>query len=160
MKMSSSGSFVAFKNNSANYKEGSVSSTESNYSLQSEQYNPKQNAYAKFQRNKKAKRKGKMKRMRQNGNSQHIPKDPPKPKNGEVQPTNDSVDYVHQSLVEHLYPSSVLDQAKATLVSLNAETSVRVYLKFSKLLELLPFHFLLVLPLLRSLHKLCCRCEL
>lgn len=124
MKMSSSGSSVAFKNNSANNKGGSVNSTESNYSLQSEQYNPKQNAYAKFQRNKKAKRKGKMKRMRQNGNSQHIPKDPPKPKNGEVQPTNDSVDYVHQSLVEHLYPSSVLDQAKSTLVSLNAETSV------------------------------------
>lgn len=130
MKMSSTGSSIA-KNNIVTKKEGNVNSTESNYSLQTEQFCPKQNSRAKFINNKRSKRKGKIKMMRQNGNPKDIPKSLPKPHNGSLDVTNDSSDYVHQSLVEHLYPASLLDQARLTLESLNADASL------SQLLEIL-----------------------
>lgn len=40
-------------------------------------------------------------------------------------------DYVHQSLVEHIYPTALVDQAKNTLISINTEANV------SKLFEIL-----------------------
>lgn len=123
MNMTSLGSSVAF-NDVANNNEGNVNSTELHYSLQSEQYNPKHNARSKFEQKRRSNRKGKLKQIRKNGNSNNVPKDLPKPRKGDLKPTNDSADYVHQSLVEHLYPSSVLDQVKSTLVSLNPETSI------------------------------------
>lgn len=113
-------------NITAKTKEGSVRSTEKHYSYvpQTDVYNPKINARVKFHKNKNAKRKGKMKRIRQNGNKQNVPKDPPRPRKGEIVPTNDSVDYVHQSLIEHIYPTAIVDQAKSTLLSINTEANV------------------------------------
>lgn len=59
--------------------------------------------------------------MRKNGNHQHIPRKHP---NKQIGPTNDAVDYVHQSLVERIYPGAIIDQAKSTLGSIDAEANI------------------------------------
>lgn len=132
MKMSGSGSFVT-QNNIA-FKEGNVSSTESTYSLQSEQYNPKRDNKAVFNRKRLSKRKDKLKRMRQNGNFNNVPKYIPKPRQGTDFISNDSSDYIHQSLVDRVYPSSVLDQATATFSALDPDASVSSVLEILEVL--------------------------
>ncbi len=125
--MTSNGTFAACNNSiTVNNKEDSVCSTENNYSYvpQSEMFNPKTNARAKFQQKCRAKRKSKIKQMRQNGNVNNISKDPLKPKKGEIVPTNDSADFVHQSLMEHIYPTALVEQAKSTLMSINVDANV------------------------------------
>lgn len=125
--MTSFGTSVVRNNNSitVNNKEDSVCSSEKQYSFvpQSDVCDPKTNARAKFQKNRRAVRKNKLKRIRQNGNRQNVPKNPPRPKKGEILPTNDSADYVHQSLVEHIYPTALIDQAKSTLTTINTDVN-------------------------------------
>ncbi len=127
MIMTSNGTSAVLNNSiTVTNKGDSVRSTEKSYSFlpQTDIYNPKTNARAKFQKNKRAKRKDKIKRIRQNGNKQNVPKDPPTPTSGEIVITNDAADYVHQSLLEHIYPSSLVKQAKSTLISLNTDANV------------------------------------
>jgi hypothetical protein len=133
MKMTSNGTSAAFKSITVTNKEDSVCSSENSYSFvaQSEVFDPKTNARAKFQRKRRSKRKSKVKQLRQNGNSNHVPPNLPKPKKGLIVPTNDSVDFVHQSLLERIYPASVVDEAKTTLTSIKSDVNV------SKLLEIL-----------------------
>jgi len=127
MKMSSQGTFTACNNSiTVNNKEDSVRSTEKQYSFvpQANVFNPKTNARAKFQQKRRSKRKEKNKQMRKGGNQYKVSKNPPKPKKGEIQVTNDSVDYVHQSLVERIYPTALVNQAKSTLISLNTDANI------------------------------------
>lgn len=132
MKMSSQGTFSACNNSNVNNnREVYVSSTEKFYSSitvpQSEIFNPKQAHHAKFAKNKRARRQEKLKDMRKNGNQSNVPKSAPK-KNPLLQP---KIDYVHQSLVEKLYPASIIDLAKNTFLSMNAEIHT------SKIMEVL-----------------------
>lgn len=130
MKMSSHGTFNAIQNNEATSKEGLVAPMGVQYSLQSEVCDPKTNSRAKFAKNKSARRRNKMKAMRANGKTE-VPKAPPVPRSGKIEVTNDSCDYVHQSLLEHIYPPSILDDARNYLGKLNTNVDV------SKLYEVL-----------------------
>jgi hypothetical protein len=143
MKMSSQGTSVACKSNVNNNREVYVSSAEKYYSTitsvdgvprhffwvkdslilggspfvpQSETFNSKQACRAKFAKNKRARRQEKLKDMRKGGNQSNVPKSALK-KSPLSQP---QIDYVHQSLVEKLYPASIIDLAKDTFLSLNA----------------------------------------
>lgn len=111
--MSSNGTSLVCENNVVISKEGNIASTEENYSFtpQSEQYNPKRAARSKFQQNQRSTRKEKNKNLRREGKL--VSKNPPKPKKGLIKP------YEEQSLVEHLYPSSIIEQAKMKLIELN-----------------------------------------
>jgi hypothetical protein len=151
MKMSSHGTIIAPSN--VDFDEVTVRSTEQSYSLtapgsavlqhrpgdpgsllpgcspftpQSEiSCGPKQACRAKFSKNKHARREQKIKDMRKNGNINNVPKKVFKPH------SSTKVDFVHQSLVEYIYPSSIIDLAKEKMISLNAEAHT------SKLLEVL-----------------------
>ena len=155
MKMSSQGTSVACNNSIVNnHREVYVSSTEKFYSSitsvdgvpkhffwvkdslalgnspfvpQSEIFNPKQARHTKFAKNKRARRQEKLKNMRKNGNQNSVPKSAPK----KSLPPQSKIDYVHQSLVEKLYPASVIDLAKDKLLSMRAEAHT------SKLMEVL-----------------------
>jgi hypothetical protein len=155
MKMSSQGTSVACYNSIVNNnKEVYVSSTEKIYSSitsvdgvpihffwvkdslalgnspyipQSEIFNSKQARHKKFTKNKQARRQEYLKNMRKNGNQNNVPKSVPK-RNSLSQP---HVDFVHQSLVEKLYPASIVDLAKDKLLSMKAEAHT------SKLMEVL-----------------------
>jgi hypothetical protein len=128
--MSSQGTFVACNNSIVNTsKEVYVSSTEKNNSFtpQSEVFNPKPVSRKKFAKNKRARRVEKLKNMRKNGNVNNIPK---KALNQSTS-SQPKVDYVHQSLVQSIYPASVIDLAKEKLFSLDAENHT------AKLMEIL-----------------------
>jgi ABC-type oligopeptide transport system ATPase subunit len=132
MKMSSQGTSVACNNSNVNNnREVYVSSTEKFYSSitvpQSEILNSKQTRHIKFAKNKRARRQEKLKNMRKNGNQSNVPKSDLK-KSPLLQP---KIDYVHQSLVEKLYPASIIDLAKDKLVAMKAEAHT------SKLMEVL-----------------------
>jgi len=130
-KVSSAEQHYSFLNDFANNNEGKISSTEPHYSLQTGAYDPKQDARYKYQQGRKSTRMEKMKRMRQNGNVCNVPKTPPNYRLSNLKPKDCSVNYVHQSLIEHLYPASLLEQAKSTLVSISSEASS------SRILEIL-----------------------
>lgn len=130
-KVSSAEQHYSFLNDFANNNEGKISSTEPHYSLQTGVYDPKQDARYKYQQGRKSTRMEKMKRMRQNGNVCNVPKTPPNYRLSNLKPKDCSVNYVHQSLIEHLYPASLLEQAKSTLVSISSEASS------SRILEIL-----------------------
>ena len=111
--MSSQGTFIARKNSIVNNnKEVYVCSTEkfyssinlgsNSYTSQSEILNLKQARRNKFAGNKRACRQEKLKNMRKNGNQNNVPKKAPK-KSPSSKP---QIDFVHQSLVEKLYPAS------------------------------------------------------
>lgn len=144
MKMSSQGTSVAFNNSIvSNNREACVCSTEKFYSSipsasaatcgaghctnscacaktyvpQSETFNAKQASQNKFSKNKRARRQDKLKNMRKNGNTNNVPKKDPKKGSS----SKSHVDFVHQSLVEKLYPASIVDLAKEKLVSMKAE---------------------------------------
>jgi len=128
--MSSQGTSVTYNNSIvSNNKEAYVSSTEKYYSYvpQSETFDPKQARCKKFEKNKQARRQEKLKNMRKNGNQNSVPKNAPE-KSVFAKPR---VDYVHQSLVEKLYPASIIDLAKDKLLTLKAEAHT------SKLMEVL-----------------------
>jgi hypothetical protein len=155
MKMSSQGTSVACNNSIVNNnREVYVSSTEKFYSSitsvdgvpkhffwvkdslalgkspyipQSEIFNPKQARSRKFAKNKRARRQEKLKNMRKNGNQSDVPKSAFE-KSPPLQP---NVDFVHQSLVEKLYPASIIDLAKDKLLSMKAEAHT------SRLMEVL-----------------------
>lgn len=143
MKMSGQGTLVTCNNSIVNNKEVHVCSTEKYYSSitlvdsipkhffwvkdcrilctspyvsQSETSDLKRVCRAKFIGNILASRKEKIKNMRKNGNQLNIPKNPSNKK--VVKQPN--VDYVYQSLVETLYPASILDLAKDRLLYLKA----------------------------------------
>jgi len=97
------------------------------YIPQSEIFDSKQINKRKFTKNKRARRREKLKNLRKNGNQNNVPKGTSSVR--PLQPPN--VDFVHQSLVEKLYPSSVIDLAKAQLLSMKAEAHA------SKLMEVL-----------------------
>jgi len=161
MKMSSQGTVVACNNRNAdtcrevcicsteknysstnnnsivnNNKEVCVCSSENHYSSitpsdsisipQSEVVNLKQSRCKKFAKNKRACRQEKLKDMRKQGNQNNVPKSaPPLPS------SLSDVEFVHQSLVEQLYPASIIDLAKEKLVTMKAESHI------SKLMEVL-----------------------
>jgi hypothetical protein len=129
MKMSSQGTSVACKSNVNNNREVYVSSAEKYYSTTTsvKTFNSKQARRAKFAKNKRARRQEKLKNMRKGGNQSNVPKSAPK-KSALPQP---QIDYVHQSLVEKLYPASIIDLAKNTILSMNAEAHT------SKIMEVL-----------------------
>jgi len=155
MEMSSQGTSVACNNSIVNNnREVYVSSTEKFYSSinsvdgvpkhffwvkdslalgnspyipQSEIFNPKQARYKKFAKNERARRQEKLKNMRKNGNQDNVPKSAPK----KSPPPQPNVDFVHQSLVEKLYPASIVDLAKDKLLSMKAEAHT------SRLMEVL-----------------------
>ena len=133
MNMSSNGTFFACENSVVNYKEDSTTSTEENYSFvaQSEHYNPKQAARSKFQQKRRSDRKEKNKDLRREGKP--VPKNIPKPKKGLIKP------YQEQSLVEHLYPSSLIEQAKSKLVDLKISDKSTQLLDTLETLGLLSF---------------------
>lgn len=124
MKMSSSG--ISNVNNSITGKVASVSSTEKTtlYTPQSDQFNPKQAAKFKFAKNKQSCKREKNKSVRRT-NKVNVP---PKVSNTPYVPPTE---YVHQSLVEHMYPAALVDQAKSTVLSLNPNVDI------SKILEVL-----------------------
>lgn len=115
--------FATRKNNTSINKEASVTPSGEQYSFQSEILDAKQNARSKYQQKKRSAKTEKSKNLRKGGNANHIPKNPPTPKKGAIQSTNDSCDFVHQSLLEHIYPSSILDQAKSKMLSLNIDAN-------------------------------------
>lgn len=121
------------ENSVANYREDNTTSTEENYSFvpQSEQFNPKQAARSKFQQNRRATRKEKNKDLRREGKP--VPKNLPKPKKGLIKP------YEEQSLVEHLYPSSLIEQAKSKLIEMKISDKSTQLLDTLETLGLLSF---------------------
>lgn len=129
--MSSHGTFITTKNSiTVSQYEDSVCSTEKNYSNyqpQSEQYNPKAGAKSKFNKNKTARRKEKLKDARR-FNHVHIP---PKDSHPKVL-VKDDIEYVEQSLVEHMYPASLVASARSTLATLCPEEDIS-----AKLIEVL-----------------------
>lgn len=131
--MTSNGTSLTSENSVVTNKEGNITSTEENYSFtpQSEQHNPKQAARSKFQQKRRSTRKEKNKNLRREGKS--VPKDLPKPKNGLIKP------YDEQSFVEHLYPSSIVEQAKSKLIELNVSAKSSEILDVLETLGLLSF---------------------
>ena len=127
MNMSSLGTSTTC-NNSINVSQSedvgrSTETLYSDFKPQSEIYDSKKSAKAKFAKNKQAKRKEKLKDARRNNTANIPPKNPPTTvylKNG--------VEYVEQSLVEHLYPSSILDQARSTLTSISSKDDLSSHL--------------------------------
>jgi hypothetical protein len=131
--MSSNGTSLACENNVVINKEDNITSTEESYSFlpQSEQFNPKQAARSKFQQNRRSVRKEKNKDLRREGKP--VPKNVPKPKKGLIKP------YEEQSLVEHLYPGSIIEQAKAKLIDLKVSDKASQLLDVLETLGLLSF---------------------
>jgi len=155
MKMPSQGTSVACNNSIVNNnREVYVSSTEKFYSSitsvervpkhffwvkdslalgkspfvpQSAIFDPKQVCRTKFTKNRQARRQEKLKNMRKNGNQNIVPKSDSK----KSPPSHLKIDYVHQSLVEKLYPASIIDLAKDKLSSMKAEAHT------SRLMEVL-----------------------
>jgi hypothetical protein len=114
MKMSSNGTSIVCKKDVSNNNEAYISSSEPNDSLflsQSETISPKIFSKEKYINNRKSIRYQKLKDMRKGGNSRDVPK---KPKN---------VKYVHQSLAQALYPSSLIDTFKQQFL-LDSEPNV------------------------------------
>lgn len=141
MKMSSSGTSIVCKESIVdNNREVYICSPEKYYSSimdsilsggnsfkpQSDGVDLKSLNKGKFFKNKGSRRQEKLKDMRRNGNHLDVPK---KDSNKKVK--SPKVDFVHQSLVERLYPASVIDLAKEKLLSLKAEKHT------SKLMEVL-----------------------
>ena len=142
MKMSSQGTLVAPKNRIVNNNNevyncstekiySSITppsdSTQSPYTPQSEIFDAKDARKQKFNKNKRACRKEKLKDLRKNGNQHYVPKNPLK----KSPTTQNLVEYVHQSLIEKIYPASIIDLAKDKLISMNAESHT------TKLMEVL-----------------------
>jgi len=79
--------------------------------------NPKQAARKKYAKNKRARKKQKMKDLRIYGSMRGVPTPKcvrqPKQSSG-------NIDFVHQSLLEHVYPASIINLAKQTVSSINA----------------------------------------
>ncbi len=139
--MSSSGTFVTLNNNSIvnNDREVYVCSTEKSYSSislntssvptvpQCDVCCDKQVSRDKFVKNVRAYRQEKLKDMRKNGNHNNVPKSAPKKR----PLPRSKIDFVQQTLVERIYPPSVIDLAKDNLSTLKAESHT------SKLMEVL-----------------------
>lgn len=133
MNMSSQGTFAVCNNRNINNNEVNVCSTENNYSLptfsvQTEVFNPKIVGKAKFNKNKKARRTQTRKDLRKGGNPHNVPKRESNQKKQNIPSryTHQSdVEFVHQSLLEHVYPASILEFAKLKLASLgtNVQTA-------------------------------------
>lgn len=120
--MSSSG--ITNVNNSITGIVASIRSTEKStlYTPQSEQFSSKQAAKSKFSKNKHSLSREKNKAARRT-NKVHIP---PKVITKPFVPVTD---YVHQSLVDRIFPASLLDQAKSTVLTINPTADL------SKILE-------------------------
>lgn len=99
-----------------------------NYSLQSEAFDPKNAARAKFQQSKRSVRKEKVKDLRRNG--VNIPKNPPKPRNGFISPSSR---YEKHSAKE-LYPASLLTHAQYHLSNISVESSVTTLIEVLEVL--------------------------
>lgn len=120
--MSSLESSVASIQELVNRNVGGSASTEVKYTMQSEVYDPKLNARSKFQQKRRSRRVNKLKDMRKSGKD--VPKKDPNPSKGIIVPTNQSSDFVHQTLLEKIVPPSVLGQVQSSLMSLNPDASV------------------------------------
>jgi len=79
--------------------------------------NPKQAARKKYAKNKRARKKQKMKDLKKYGSMHGVPtpKCVRQPKR-----TSGNVEFVHQSLLEHIYPASIINLAKETVSSIGA----------------------------------------
>lgn len=142
VNMSSQGTFPACNNRSvSNDNEANACSTEksdsfSTFSVQSEIHNPKQKGKDKYRKNRQSRRTERLKNMRKNGNVNNVPKvDVPK----KVQNSDkfskyhhqSGVEFVEQSLLEHVYPASVLEFAKSKLLSVGSNVQT------TKIMEIL-----------------------
>jgi len=140
--MSSQGTFIAHNNKIVNNNNEvyncstektyssitpCLNSTQNSYIPQSEIFNTKEARKEKFNKKKCACRREKLKDLRKNGNQHFIPKNIPK-KNFSA---NNNIEYVHQSLLEKIYPASIIDLAKDKLINMNAESHT------TKLMEVL-----------------------